>query len=185
MTAVLGENVRICGAISSVASASTNVSRSATSGSCSCASSSASLAVVGCPITRAPCYLFQNGQHPLAKNGLLHDDHHLEWLCDHALCAGTNTTIPVLPHLLPAYLCQECPRGERTCAMVCLGTPGMCSLVNTGVHICLVGEVFSQYVLVWGYCITKGGLFLRFLAVPQQDARRNTHFAELAHIIIW
>src|SRR5260370_15089619 len=63
--------------------------------------------------------------------------------------------------------------------MVCLGTPGMCSLVNTGVHICLVGEVFSQYVLVWGYCITKRGLVLRFLAVPYR-MRREAHFAEMA-----
>src|SRR5260370_28786525 len=63
--------------------------------------------------------------------------------------------------------------------MVCLGTPGMCSLVNTGVHICLVGEVFSQYVLVWGYCITKRGLVLRFLAVPYR-MRREAYFAEMA-----
>lgn len=119
----------------------------------------------GLPNHLAPCSLLQNGQHSLAKDGLLHDDHHLEWLCDHALCAGTTTTRAVLPRLLPACLCQECPRGERACAVVCLGTPGMCSLVNTGVYICLVGEVFRQYVLVWEYCITKRGRVLRFLAV--------------------
>ena len=55
----------------------------------------------------APCDLLENGQYSLAKNGLLHDDHHMEWVFNHALFAGTNSTLLVPPHLLPDWFGEE------------------------------------------------------------------------------